>query len=276
MAIINGIKTLFKSIRLARDLVLSSTAKIVSTDAKDIVIVPGTAGLVQIGDAGSTSHSLSTDDLFCSGELEVNGRTWLDSSMQIDGNLEILQNGRLTLGTGVWSAMEFDTAQTNDMTIWGLDPVSRTLIVYDRANQLTNWGAPIATNPTIRLQSATTTLAHNVQFSHDQTNYFKEIGTGGKVTNHLVPIELEDDESFTLPDATAGICELLVGDSEEYAYFAWDSSGVVDLLANSANVVTIDDDGKFCVFDSGTQVTVRNRLGATKNVMIAEMNYTTP
>jgi hypothetical protein len=37
-------------------------------------------------------------------------------------------------------------------------------------------------------------------------------------------------------------------------------------MENTATVVSTDTDDKFCIFDNGTTVRVRNRLGDTKTV----------
>ena len=98
---------------------------------------------------------------------------------------------------------------------------------------------------------------------------------GGEVIQHASPIELADDAYFDLPDATAGFGFFLVDDAEEYAHITWDSAAAVTLVNSSANVVTTDTDTKFCIFDNGTQVRVRNRLGAAKKVVF-KYNYWTP
>lgn len=75
-----------------------------------------------------------------------------------------------------------------------------------------------------------------------------------------------DDATITLPDATSGWGEVFVGDNEERARFSWTTAGVVTLMENTANVVDSDTDTKFCIFDNGTGVVIRNRLGAVKTV----------
>ncbi len=84
---------------------------------------------------------------------------------------------------------------------------------------------------------------------------------------------LVDDGSVNLPDTTSGWGEILVGDNEEYGEFRWSSAGVVSLLSDStANVTSTDADGYFCIFDNGTQVVVKNRLGSTK-IIKYKINY---
>lgn len=54
---------------------------IVTAPGVDLVLLPGAAGITQIGDAGATSHGLNNnDDLFVSGKFEVNGTTYFDGT----------------------------------------------------------------------------------------------------------------------------------------------------------------------------------------------------
>ena len=99
---------------------------------------------------------------------------------------------------------------------------------------------------------------------------------GKEVIGHprAVQTTLADDATYDLPDASAGFGQVLVGDGEEHAMFSWTTAGVVSLPIASANVVAADTDGKFCIFDNGTQVRIRNRLADTKSIML-DIHYTT-
>ena len=53
----------------------------------DLQITPGVGGITQIGDAGVTSHFMSSnDDLFVSGKLEVDGLLYVDSEIRLTDN----------------------------------------------------------------------------------------------------------------------------------------------------------------------------------------------
>jgi len=55
------------------------TNPITTAAGVDLVLLPGAGGITQIGDAGATSHGLSAnDDLFVSGQLEVDGNSYFD------------------------------------------------------------------------------------------------------------------------------------------------------------------------------------------------------
>jgi hypothetical protein len=77
-----------------------------------------------------------------------------------------------------------------------------------------------------------------------------------------------DDGYIDLKSGVAGWGFVMAGDNEEYGFFSFTSAGVVTLLTstNSANFVATDTDAKLCVFDNGTNVRIRNRLGSTKTI----------
>ena len=78
-----------------------------------------------------------------------------------------------------------------------------------------------------------------------------------------------DDGSISLPsNISGGFGFAQLGDGEHYGFFSFTSAGVVTLISNSANCVGTDTDTKFCIFDDGTTVKIRNRLGSTKNLMV--------
>jgi hypothetical protein len=75
-----------------------------------------------------------------------------------------------------------------------------------------------------------------------------------------------DDGQLILPDASTGWGFAQIGDNEEYALFSWTTAGAVTLISNSVNTVNTDTDDKFCIYDAGTDVRIKNRLGAEKIV----------
>ena len=154
----------------------------------------------------------------------------------------------------------------SDANIWGL---------CGNDNKAFNWQVPTQLTPTFVVFGDVAAVNHWAGFTHNDSDSKETIALGSKVTEHLNPVELADDASFDLPDATSGFGFFQVGDGEEYAQISWDSAGVVTLIVNSANVVNTDTDTNFCLFDNGTQVRVRNRLGAAKKV-IFKYNHWTP
>ena len=106
--------------------------------------------------------------------------------------------------------------------------------------------------------------------------------TGGFVTEirdslyyHKESSSIADDGEIVLATGVAGWGEAMAGDNEEWAQFRFTSAGVVTLIANSANVVNTDTDAKFCIYDAGSGIAIKNRLGATKTVAV-NVEYFTP
>lgn len=274
--ILNGVKTAIRTIRLLGDLLLVGNSKITSSAAKDIEIVPGAGGITQIGDAGSTSHALAAnDDLFVAGKIEANGVIYADGGIELAAASTALDNVQFRFGAGSDSHFKWNAQQTVDCIFLGVGNIDNTFLIGQQADSAFDYGHPANSDPTVIIHSANQSTDEWGSLSHDRTDAVKGIGKGGHVTNHTAPVELADDASFSLPNASAGFGFLIVGDAEEYAHFAWDSTGVVDLIANSANVLATDTDTNFCIFDGGTSVTVRNRLGSAKKVVF-DYHYTTP
>jgi len=95
------------------------------------------------------------------------------------------------------------------------------------------------------------------------------------LTTHQESSSIADDGEITLAAGVAGWGQAMAGDNEEWAQFRFTSAGAVTLIANTANVVNTDTDAKFCVYDAGSGIAVKNRLGAVKTVAV-EVHYFTP
>jgi hypothetical protein len=78
-----------------------------------------------------------------------------------------------------------------------------------------------------------------------------------------------DDGQLVMDASTNGGFGIVqAGDGEEYGFFSFTSTAVVTLISNSANTVNTDTDTKFCIYDGGSVVKIRNRLGSTKKVLL--------
>lgn len=275
---VNGVQTIINGLHLLGDLILCGTARITSCLNHDIQIVPGGTGITIIGDAGAPINiGAVNDNFFVSGEAEFAGETYFRSKVNVNTNLFIGDSFSIVMGTLNDAALEYDNLRSQ--LLLGINITTGGQLVlcnntfrsrdFDHANQ---------SNPTEYIHSSADPDIDNTQWvssSHNQANAIKGIGKGGHVTRHELPVELPDDNSFNLPIATAGFGFIIVGDAEEYAQFSWTSNAVVTLINNSANVVNTDTDTNFCIFDAGTVVRVRNRLGAAKKIVL-DYHYTTP
>lgn len=89
------------------------------------------------------------------------------------------------------------------------------------------------------------------------------------LNNYITSESVDDDGFLDLEDGVAGFGIVQAGDNEEYAIFTFTSAGVVTLLTDStANVANTDSDTDLCIFDNGSNVRIKNRLGSAKVLRI--------
>ena len=96
--------------------------------------------------------------------------------------------------------------------------------------------------------------------------------TLGGLKNWRGAFDLPDGAEEVLPIATAGFGFAQAGDNQEYALFAWKADGGVTLISNSANAVNTDTASKFCIYDAGSGIAIKNRLGSTLTIRY-DLNY---
>ena len=96
--------------------------------------------------------------------------------------------------------------------------------------------------------------------------------TGLLTRNGLRTIALKttvaDEGTYSLPDASNISGRVWVDGDNEYADFLVQSDGTVILIASNGDVLNTDTDGSLCIYDSGTQAIIKNRLGASKDLNI--------
>jgi hypothetical protein len=98
--------------------------------------------------------------------------------------------------------------------------------------------------------------------------------------NSLSSIQVKQLEDQSFINITAGIIgwgmivvsNISTGDVEEWIQFIFGDDGNVIVIASSTNAVNTDTNAKFCVFKSGTNIQIKNRLGATK-IIKYELKY---
>lgn len=79
-----------------------------------------------------------------------------------------------------------------------------------------------------------------------------------------------DDGTITLATGVAGWGEVMAGDNEQWAHFRFSADGTVTLIANSALVskTASAGDDSLMVYDAGSGIAIKNRLGATKKLAL--------
>lgn len=266
----NGINVIINSITLLGDLILCGVARITSCPGHDIEITPGAGGITKIGDLGATSHGLSSvGDLFISGNLEV------DVTLFADSGILVPDNKSLAFGASVDSQLRYSTVQTPASMLLTVGANSNILLLVQTADMTFNFNHALELDPTLIGHSRNQNTTEWFKRQHNTVDALLGIGKGGHVTQHETPIDLANDAFFDLPNASAGFGTLIVGDGEEFTHWHWTSAGVVTLVNETANVVNTDTNLFFCIFDNGTAVRVRNRLGSAKKVVF-DYHFTTP
>lgn len=161
---------------------IGGAAKI-STTSGNLQLLPAAGGIVKIGDAGSTSHTLNTnDDLFVSGKLEVDGNAYFDNTALFYAGNQTMDNIEVRFGDAPDSAIDWSLLQTTEHTlIWGLGDTSKSIIFCDYADRNKNFDHAAQNDPTIFVHSRTDPDTANTQWismSHDVTDGVIACGLG--------------------------------------------------------------------------------------------------
>lgn len=90
--------------------------------------------------------------------------------------------------------------------------------------------------------------------------------TVGGLTTAQASATVADEAEITLATGVAGFGFAQAGDNEQWIQFSFTTDGVVTVIANSANAVNTDTDGNLCVYDAGSGIAIKNRLGGSKTV----------
>ena len=106
-------------------------------------------------------------------------------------------------------------------------------------------------------------IRHIVAQDIDLSKGISILGNATSTTNALTTA---DDGEITLESSTSGVGWVQIGDNEEFTQFRYSTDGTVVLFNDTTNVSNTDTDGNLCVFDNGTGVTIKNRLGSEKTI----------
>lgn len=106
-------------------------------------------------------------------------------------------------------------------------------------------------------------ITHDGNFLYNSLETFKEM------------VSLADDAEIFFETAVAGYGYAIIGDNQEFAPFTFTSAGVVTLLTDaSTNTASTDSDGNLCVYDAGSGIAIKNRLGSELSTAISVDFYT--
>jgi hypothetical protein len=77
-------------------------------------------------------------------------------------------------------------------------------------------------------------------------------------------VALGDDAEIAVAPNTSGWGTVHVGNDEEYARFTWSNGAVITMRESTTNVSDLDVDTFVCIYDGGSNIQIKNRLGSTK------------
>lgn len=270
---------------------MNATSGVIGIGANASAVIISGVGITINGNAGgiSLNSNGANCDTVIEGDTDPNlfyadastdrigiGTNTPASLLDVDGKITALE---LELATGT-SVNEIVTSVSGSSTD---DQLASAKAVWDAVGGENLWNRVVGTPNYLIPNTAADDIGgtgariNKGWFTDiDSTNMI--VGTGSGVITHntlkrgATSESVNDDANIDLPDSTTGFGFVQAGDNEEYAQFSWTSAGVVTLLQNSANVVNTDTDGNLCIFDNGTTVRIRNRLGSTKTLRL-EYNY---
>jgi hypothetical protein len=165
---------------LSKDLTFNgSTPKIITTANTSFTFLPNGTGISIFGDAGSTSHSLNTnDDVFISGRLEVDGNTFFDSNAYYYQSLFCTDDVPIIMGSsGDWRLMH-NTSQTVDSAMVTVGSESNAIILCQEADKDFDFAHAQQTNPTAFIHSSNQATNEWLSLTHNQTDGVIDCGTG--------------------------------------------------------------------------------------------------
>jgi hypothetical protein len=243
-----------------------TASKPVFTDASKNLVSTGTLGV----DQGGTGATTLTDHALVAGSgsaavtplsAATNGQLPIGST-GADPVIAALTAGEgidITNGAGSIQIAGEDASETNKgivelatdaETVTG----SSTTLVTTPANVTARLAAPGTIGGTTPGAGNFTTLT------------LTSTATIKSLINAASSEAVADEAEITLATGVAGFGFAQAGDNEEWIQFCFTTAGVVTVIANSANAVNTDMDGNLCVYDAGSGIAIKNRLGASKTI----------
>lgn len=159
-----------------------------SANNTNLVLLGNGTGYVAVG-TGTSSRGLNTaNDLFVTGQLEIDGAATFDSTVAVYGaethysNLRISAGLDILLGTGATTCnLSFVTTHTTDCAVCGLDDTSLNWIFTKSANIDKDHDRAASSTPTVFFFSNTDPDSANdewLSITHDVTDGVITTGSG--------------------------------------------------------------------------------------------------
>lgn len=214
--------------------------------------------------------------LFGDGTYMTSADTYVKITGDTMAGIYLLSSGKLNMSTGTGSETSINWGNTSDYSTFGhkLDQYSLTI--------RSGWAgtSPLGTyiaNDTIILTGGyiggdVDTITSSSMSAPYYTFNIPGIVLNGEINGLAYEsndISRADDESILITNGAYGWGEVYAfnaGTIDEWAEFIISTDGTVYLKSNSTDVVNTDTDNKLCIFDNGSGVTIRNRLGGARTI----------
>lgn len=135
------------------------------SSALDFMMLPHTGAITQIGDAGTTDHSLNAnDDLYVTGDLEVDGTAWLDSAAYVGDSFILSGGGIYWNGAGATYTGLVGYTTTDEMKFGLGTEQGRQFIITDKSNVAKDHDHATTTDPTTFFHSVTSPDDDNTEW----------------------------------------------------------------------------------------------------------------
>lgn len=144
--------------------------------------IADSTGYLNIGGTATSGYGLGVGDVVIGGKLEMKGNLYPFDIIAID-------NRWLKLGSASDDILGHSSTQTPDTLFLGIGAVSNNFLIAEAADVNNNFAHAQSTNPTLILQSASTTAAYHLKMYHDQTDGVISVGSGD--------IKLDDEVEAT-------------------------------------------------------------------------------
>ncbi|MDP3245008.1 MAG: hypothetical protein Q8M83_05145 [bacterium] len=223
----------------------------ITDDGTTLTILPAAGDYVRIGDAGTTSQTLNTnDDLFISGKLEVDGAAYFDGGLTtttgafagaLSGVTTLAMSGDLTMSG---NTVNLTHSGTTSLTIAS---TSGTVAVEG----VTFTGANVSGMGTLGLTGDLTISGNTAAITHSGTTSLTITSTSGTVAVEGVTFTggaISSATSLAMGGALSGVTTLgMAGDLTDYEATN-DGSPLIALGSAAAERLTIQS-----VYDAGAQ-----------------------
>ena len=161
-------------------------AKLSTLSGIDLQLVPGSGGIVQIGESTTTSHGLAdSGDLFVTGKLEVDSHLYVDGVIFAQSPIYAYEGLRLYSIASIGGEMKGANQNADSDYCWHFGPPSGNQLILTMVSYLSrNFQHPTQTNPTVFLHSRTDPNTDNSQWlslAHNQTDGEILTGKGGLI-----------------------------------------------------------------------------------------------